>query len=239
MWSYAGWPRTPCLLHRARLREPQDPRRPGRGPPRGGLADLGRCHAGGLRPGGPAARADRRSSGRTPTPSPSSPKRPGPTASLSRANHTDRYADALRDGVVRPVIFLAYSRGCAGGLVAGDEVAARLGVGMTRDLASQAWRTALDPEGEWVPAVSRAADTSLVGAWHHEPAARTESSTRSCARPAAGRRRPGQAWRNARPGSTCSGPGPWSAANPDAPRPSPRGWGAEALRVDRVSRVSP
>ncbi len=38
---------------------------------------------------------------------------------------------------------------------AGDEVAARLGEPLTKDLTAQAWRTALDPKGEWIPSVLR------------------------------------------------------------------------------------
>jgi hypothetical protein len=55
------------------------------------------------------------------------------------------YADALRDGVVRPVLFLAYSGETRWRTSAGDELAARLGEPMTKDLVAQAWRTALDP----------------------------------------------------------------------------------------------
>ena len=35
---------------------------------------------------------------------------------------------------------------------AGDEVEARLGQPDTKDVISQAWRTALDPGGEWISA---------------------------------------------------------------------------------------
>lgn len=35
---------------------------------------------------------------------------------------------------------------------AGDEISASLGA-PTKDMIGQAWRTALDPEGEWIPAV--------------------------------------------------------------------------------------
>ena len=45
---------------------------------------------------------------------------------------------------------------------AGDEVAARLGEPLTKDLTAQAWRTALDPKGEWIPAVLAAADRRLT-----------------------------------------------------------------------------
>ncbi len=79
----------------------------------------------------------------------------------SRADHSYGYGDALRDGVVRPVLFLAYSGSMRWRSSAGDEVAARLGEPMTKDLMAQAWRTALNPTGEWIPAVLTAADTRL------------------------------------------------------------------------------
>jgi superfamily II DNA or RNA helicase len=72
------------------------------------------------------------------------------------------YGRALADGVVRPVIFLAYSGQMRWRTRAGDEVSARLGEPLTQDLTAQAWRTALDPRGEWVPAVLKAADTRLT-----------------------------------------------------------------------------
>jgi superfamily II DNA or RNA helicase len=79
----------------------------------------------------------------------------------SRADTVYGYADALADAVVRPVIFLAYSGETRWRTSAGDELAARLGEPMTPDLIAQAWRTALDPTGEWVPQVLRAADARL------------------------------------------------------------------------------
>ena len=63
----------------------------------------------------------------------------------SRADYTYGYGDALRDGVVRPVIFLSYSGQMRWRTKAGDEVAARLGEPLTKDATAQAWRTALDP----------------------------------------------------------------------------------------------
>ena len=45
---------------------------------------------------------------------------------------------------------------------AGDEVAARLGEPLTKDATAQAWRTALAPDGEWMPAVLAAADKRLT-----------------------------------------------------------------------------
>lgn len=79
----------------------------------------------------------------------------------SRADHVYGYGQALRDGVVRPVMFLSYSGQMRWRTKAGDEVSARLGEPLTKDLVAQAWRTALDPQGEWIPAVLAAADTRL------------------------------------------------------------------------------
>src|SRR5262245_61762778 len=79
----------------------------------------------------------------------------------SRADSVYGYNDALADGVVRPVIFLAYSGEPRWRTSAGDELAARLGEPMTQDLVAQAWRTALDPTGQWMPQVLRAADARL------------------------------------------------------------------------------
>ena len=79
----------------------------------------------------------------------------------SVADYTYGYGDGLRDGVVRPVIFLSYSGQMRWRTRAGDEVSARLGEGMTKDMTAQAWRTALDAEGQWIPAVLAAADKRL------------------------------------------------------------------------------
>ena len=82
-------------------------------------------------------------------------------AKRSQADYSYGYSDALRDGVVRPVMFMSYSGQMRWRTKAGDEVAARLGEPLTKDLESQAWRTALDPAGEWIPSVLRAADRRL------------------------------------------------------------------------------
>ena len=71
------------------------------------------------------------------------------------------YADALRDGVVRPVLFLAYSGSATWRTRAGEEVTATLGEPLTPLQTSAAWRTALDPHGDWMPAVLAAADRRL------------------------------------------------------------------------------
>jgi superfamily II DNA or RNA helicase len=88
-------------------------------------------------------------------------ERDGDGLARSRADSVYGYADALRDGVVRPVIFLAYSGETRWRTSAGEELAARLGEPMTQDLVAQAWRTALDPAGDWMPQVLRAADARL------------------------------------------------------------------------------
>lgn len=80
----------------------------------------------------------------------------------SSADYSYNYGDALRDGVVRPVIFLSYSGQMRWRTKAGDEVAADLGEAMTKDMTAQAWRTALDPAGEWISAVLAAADHRLT-----------------------------------------------------------------------------
>ncbi|HEV7172026.1 DEAD/DEAH box helicase [Pedococcus sp.] len=80
----------------------------------------------------------------------------------SAADYTYGYAEALRDGVVRPVLFLAYGGAMRWRTRAGDEVAARLGEPLTKDAMAHAWRTALDPKGEWIPSVLAAADKRLT-----------------------------------------------------------------------------
>ena len=82
-------------------------------------------------------------------------------AMRSRADHSYGYADALRDGVVRPVLFLAYSGEASWRTGAGEEFTARLGEPLTQEQTARAWRTALDPTGEWMPAVISAADQRL------------------------------------------------------------------------------
>lgn len=80
---------------------------------------------------------------------------------LSRTDYNYGYRRALEDGVVRPVIFLVYAGKMRWRTRAGDEMEAHLGQDNTKDVTAQAWRTALDPEGEWIPAVLRSADRRL------------------------------------------------------------------------------
>ncbi|GLU50440.1 DEAD/DEAH box helicase [Nocardiopsis ansamitocini] len=79
------------------------------------------------------------------------------------------YAPALADGVVRPVIFMAYSGEMRWRTKAGDELAARLGEPLTSDALSQAWRAALDPKGDWIKKVLAAADRRLSEVRKHSP----------------------------------------------------------------------
>src|SRR5690349_18642046 len=85
----------------------------------------------------------------------------------SRSDSSYGYADALAEGVVRPVIFLAYSGETRWRTSAGDELTARLGEPMTQDVVAQAWRTALDHRGDWMPQVLRAADARLTKLREH------------------------------------------------------------------------
>ena len=139
------------------------------------------------------------------------------------------YAAALRDGVVRPVLFLAYGGAMRWRTKAGDEVAARLGEPLTKDQTAQAWRTALDPKGEWVPSVLAAADTRLSEVRRHVPdagglvIASNQTSARAYAR------HPARHHRARSPRSWCPTTpvrAPASRRSPRAPRGgwSPCGW---------------
>jgi len=95
---------------------------------------------------------------------------PGPDGiPRSAADYTYGYSHALADHVVRPVLFLAYSGEMSWRTRAGDEVAARLGEPLTKDLTNQALRTALDPTGSWIPSVLAAADKRLSEVRRHVP----------------------------------------------------------------------
>jgi superfamily II DNA or RNA helicase len=93
----------------------------------------------------------------------------GDGAPKSVADFTYGYAHALADHVVRPVLFMAYSGEMQWRTRAGDEVAARLGEPLTKDLTAQALRTALDPAGSWMPSVLAAADRRLSEVRRHVP----------------------------------------------------------------------
>lgn len=80
---------------------------------------------------------------------------------VSSSDYTYGYSEALRDGVVRPVVFLAYSGQARWRDSAGDEYEARLGEPLNAEQTARAWKTALDPKGEWIPAVLQSAHTRL------------------------------------------------------------------------------
>lgn len=87
----------------------------------------------------------------------------------SKADYTYGYGQALADHVVRPVLFMTYSGRMHWRTKAGDEVSAQLGAHETKDITQQAWRTALDPAGEWIQAVLAAADRRLTEVRRHVP----------------------------------------------------------------------
>lgn len=80
---------------------------------------------------------------------------------VSQTDYAYGYGRALADGIVRPVIFLSYAGSMRWRTRQGDEMEASLGQGDTADVTAQAWRAALDPDGDWIPAVLAAADRRL------------------------------------------------------------------------------
>jgi superfamily II DNA or RNA helicase len=80
---------------------------------------------------------------------------------VSQTDYAYGYGRALSDGIVRPVIFLSYAGSMRWRTRQGDEMEATLGQDDTTDITAQAWRAALDPEGDWIPAVLAAADRRL------------------------------------------------------------------------------
>ena len=75
------------------------------------------------------------------------------------------YREALADGVVRPVVFAAYSgvtRWSVDDGEVSEEKSAALGeAGLSRKDEDAAWRTALDPRGQWVRHVIAAMDDRI------------------------------------------------------------------------------
>jgi superfamily II DNA or RNA helicase len=80
----------------------------------------------------------------------------------SRADYTYGYSQALGDGVVRPVVFAAYTGVSRWRNSAGQVIAASLTEAGTRSTEQAAWRTALDPRGDWVPHVIAAMDERIT-----------------------------------------------------------------------------
>jgi superfamily II DNA or RNA helicase len=81
---------------------------------------------------------------------------------VSRADYTYGYKEALADSVVRPVVFAAYTGTSRWRNSAGEVVAASLSEAGTRSVEMAAWRTALDPKGQWVPHVIAAMDDRIT-----------------------------------------------------------------------------
>ena len=88
---------------------------------------------------------------------------------VSQADYTYGYSHALADSVVRPVVFLAYSGEAQWRDSAGEEYSARLGEPLNAEQTARAWKTALDPKGDWIAAVLRAAHTRLLKLRAHIP----------------------------------------------------------------------
>jgi superfamily II DNA or RNA helicase len=80
----------------------------------------------------------------------------------SRADFVYGYREALRDGVVRPVVFAAYTGTSRWRNNAGEVVAASLSEAGTRKTEAHAWKTALNPGGQWVPHVIAAMDERIT-----------------------------------------------------------------------------
>lgn len=83
-------------------------------------------------------------------------------ALASRADFTYGYREALRDGVVRPVVFAAYTGTSRWRNSAGEVIAASLSEAGTKRTEATAWRTALNPKGKWVPHVIAAMDERIT-----------------------------------------------------------------------------
>ena len=143
----------------------------------------------------------------------------------SRADHAYGYAEALADGVVRPVVFLAYSGLSSWRTSAGEEITARLGEPMTAEQTARAWRTALDPGGEWIPAVLAAADKRLSG---HRAGGMPDAgglviaSDQTTARAYAAD--PGRGHRHRRRWWCCPTSPGRRRGSPGSPRPATAGW---------------
>jgi superfamily II DNA or RNA helicase len=79
----------------------------------------------------------------------------------SLADYTYGYREALRDGVVRPVVFAAYTGTARWRNSAGEVIAASLTESGKKKREEVAWRTALNPKGKWVPHVIAAMDERI------------------------------------------------------------------------------
>lgn len=80
----------------------------------------------------------------------------------SVSDYTYGYRHALNDHVVRPVMFAAYSGVARWRTSAGEVMSASLSEPLSKDAEMAAWRTALNPAGQWIPHVIAAADERLT-----------------------------------------------------------------------------
>lgn len=86
-----------------------------------------------------------------------------PGAVESVADFTYGYGDALRDGVVRPVAFAAYSAATQWSPSAGRTRNVLLGdPSLGRRTEDEAWKSALSPDAEWIPHLFAAMDHRLT-----------------------------------------------------------------------------
>jgi superfamily II DNA or RNA helicase len=85
----------------------------------------------------------------------------GAGALMSTADFAYGYREALADHVVRPVVFAAYTGVSRWRNSAGEVIAASLTEAGTKSTEQAAWRTALDPRGDWVGHVIAAMDDRL------------------------------------------------------------------------------
>ncbi len=81
---------------------------------------------------------------------------------LSLADYSYGYKEALAEAVVRPVVFAAYSGTSRWMNSAGEVLSASLSDAGTKAVEEAAWRTALDPAGQWIAHVVAAADSRLT-----------------------------------------------------------------------------
>lgn len=80
---------------------------------------------------------------------------------LSLSDYTYGYGEALKDHVVRPVTFAAYSGETSWTNSAGEVLTGSLGSDSDAN-ELKAWRTALDPKGAWIRHVIEVADERLM-----------------------------------------------------------------------------
>jgi superfamily II DNA or RNA helicase len=83
-------------------------------------------------------------------------------ALVSIADYTYGYGEALAEGVVRPVVFAAYTGVSRWKNSAGEVIAASLSDSGTKSTEARAWRTALNPAGKWIPHVIAAMDERIT-----------------------------------------------------------------------------